>query len=247
MENIINLKVFENRKWENGGADFGVELENGVTILRVILPQTIDASSWEHFLEFCRPNGNKAIQGVQTVLFDAEEGLYYFDFTLSKGLINQSGTYNMQYVARKGDLIWKSEIRSFRIKAAIIGVESITPTKSILDIVDAKIDAALNPINNRLSAAESALITLDGRIATTESALITLDGWIAGMESALSSLGGRVAALEHDLGLPIEVETEEEMQALLVAANIGKIYKYVGLSTDNFENGELYAVREAEE
>lgn len=45
-------------------------------------------------------------------------------------------------------------------------------------------------------------------------------------------------------GTPIEVTTGEEMEALLVEENIGKIYKYVGTTTDVYTNGELYIVGE---
>lgn len=43
--------------------------------------------------------------------------------------------------------------------------------------------------------------------------------------------------------LPIEVATEEEMNALLETAEIGNIYKYTG-ETGTYENGALYVVEE---
>ena len=46
--------------------------------------------------------------------------------------------------------------------------------------------------------------------------------------------------------LPIEVATEEEMNALLETAEIGDIYKYTGETTDAYENGALYVVEESE-
>lgn len=45
--------------------------------------------------------------------------------------------------------------------------------------------------------------------------------------------------------LPIEVATEEEMNALLETAGIGDIYKYTG-ETGVYENGALYVVEEGE-
>lgn len=48
-----------------------------------------------------------------------------------------------------------------------------------------------------------------------------------------------------DSPLPIEVSTEAEMTALLESGKVGGVYKYVGETTDAYENGALY-VLEAE-
>lgn len=45
-------------------------------------------------------------------------------------------------------------------------------------------------------------------------------------------------------GTPIEVATVDEMNAMLVEANIGKVYKYTGETNDTYTNGELYIVGE---
>lgn len=47
-------------------------------------------------------------------------------------------------------------------------------------------------------------------------------------------------------GTPIELSTSAEMEAVLVAENIGKIYKYVGETNETFTNGNLYQVMEVE-
>lgn len=47
-------------------------------------------------------------------------------------------------------------------------------------------------------------------------------------------------------GTPIELATSEEMEAVLVAENIGKIYKFVGETNETFTNGNLYQVMEVE-
>lgn len=49
-----------------------------------------------------------------------------------------------------------------------------------------------------------------------------------------------------DSPLPTEVSTEEEMTALLESAEIGSVYKYMGTTTDAYENGALYVVEESE-
>lgn len=48
-------------------------------------------------------------------------------------------------------------------------------------------------------------------------------------------------------GLPIEISRSEEMQAVLVAENVGKIYKYVGETNETYSNGNLYQIVEESE
>lgn len=47
-----------------------------------------------------------------------------------------------------------------------------------------------------------------------------------------------------DSPLPIEVSTADEMTALLNTAPVGAIYKYVGETTDTYENGTKYELCE---
>lgn len=49
-----------------------------------------------------------------------------------------------------------------------------------------------------------------------------------------------------DSPLPIAVATDTEMTALLETAEVGSVYKYMGESTDTYENGGLYIVEEVE-
>lgn len=49
--------------------------------------------------------------------------------------------------------------------------------------------------------------------------------------------------VEED-SLPIEVSTADEMSALLDTAPVGAIYKYVGETTDTYENGTKYELCE---
>lgn len=48
-------------------------------------------------------------------------------------------------------------------------------------------------------------------------------------------------------GLPIEVSSTEEMNAMLVETNIGKVYKYTGETTEEFIKDEIYIVVEGAE
>lgn len=51
--------------------------------------------------------------------------------------------------------------------------------------------------------------------------------------------------LVSNAGEPIEVSTSAEMDALLVAANVGKIYLFTGTTDANYTNGQLYRVKES--
>lgn len=54
-----------------------------------------------------------------------------------------------------------------------------------------------------------------------------------------------IASQAADSPLPIEVATEDTMNALLETAEVGSVYKYTG-TTGTYENGALYVVEEAE-
>ena len=41
--------------------------------------------------------------------------------------------------------------------------------------------------------------------------------------------------------VPIEISTDEEMEAVLTSDNVGKVYKFIGTS-DTYINGDLYIV-----
>ena len=59
---------------------------------------------------------------------------------------------------------------------------------------------------------------------------------------------GNETNYENAIGKPIEVASEEELNLILATAtanDIGKIYKYVGATTDSYENGAYYAITEA--
>lgn len=47
-----------------------------------------------------------------------------------------------------------------------------------------------------------------------------------------------------DKSKPIEISTSEEMDALLIASNVGKIYKFVGTTDEKYVNGDIYLVED---
>ena len=48
-------------------------------------------------------------------------------------------------------------------------------------------------------------------------------------------------------GKPMKIATAEEMNAVLVSQNVGKVYLFVGTTDANYTNGDLYVVEETEE
>lgn len=109
-------------------------------------------------------------------------------------------------------------------------------------------------------------ITYRGGVVTAENLTaenIAKDVTILGVTGMLEAGGGGVTPTgtieitengTHDVsqyananvnvsgGTPIELATSEEMEAVLVADNIGKIYKFVGETNEIFTNGNLYQV-----
>lgn len=62
---------------------------------------------------------------------------------------------------------------------------------------------------------------------------------------ALSFSSEMMSIISNTKGEPVEIATEEEMLSIIKSNDlqlIGKIYKYVGPTTDNFINGEIYLV-----
>lgn len=58
----------------------------------------------------------------------------------------------------------------------------------------------------------------------------------------------RIIALGNGSGgIPEEITTAEEMTALLVERNVGKVYKFTGVTDENFTNGCYYLVEEVAE
>ena len=55
--------------------------------------------------------------------------------------------------------------------------------------------------------------------------------------TSISGVTGTLAYIE-------EIETEEAMNALLTADNIGNAYRFIGESTENYVNGDLYVVED---
>lgn len=55
--------------------------------------------------------------------------------------------------------------------------------------------------------------------------------------TSISGVTGTLAYIE-------EIETEEAMNALLTADNVGNAYRFIGESTENYVNGDLYVVED---
>lgn len=74
--------------------------------------------------------------------------------------------------------------------------------------------------------------------------LQTINTKLKGILSTVNNLSGGIQRSP----LPIEVRTEDEMEAILAnatEADIGAIYKYTGSTTNNYTHGVLYIIEEA--
>lgn len=78
----------------------------------------------------------------------------------------------------------------------------------------------------------------------SEANVIDLKPYIENKQIPLKINLTNIPSGDGEAGLPIEVLSTEEMDALLVTENIGKIYKYVGTTGDTYTNCELYQVIE---
>lgn len=69
----------------------------------------------------------------------------------------------------------------------------------------------------------------------------------AGVESVYKKGVADGRALSVDSPLPMEVVSEEQMSELLLNAtseSVGAVYKYIGETTEAYENGALYIIAE---
>ena len=77
-------------------------------------------------------------------------------------------------------------------------------------------------------------IIVGGGKENLDTELNTQDTFLTNLESAVNGL--------DDGGYPIEIDDPNDMTALLVAANVGKVYLYTGTTTQDYINGDLYMV-----
>ena len=57
----------------------------------------------------------------------------------------------------------------------------------------------------------------------------------------LEQMATEIGGIEQ--GVPIEISTDAGMGEVLIAANVGKVYKFTGTS-DTYTNGDLYIVED---
>lgn len=55
----------------------------------------------------------------------------------------------------------------------------------------------------------------------------------------------QTAVVNVPKGIPIEVSTAAGMTAVLIAANVGKAYKFIGTTDATYTNGDIYVVEES--
>ena len=85
------------------------------------------------------------------------------------------------------------------------------------------------------------------KVATADSVKTKIEGLIAQANEITgntdSDLTTAVASLASGYSEPIEISTDAGMEAVLTSSNVGKVYKFTGIS-DTYTNGDLYVVEE---
>lgn len=108
------------------------------------------------------------------------------------------------------------------------GTKSITSNGSNIDVsAYAKADVSVQP--NLQNKSET--------ISTNTTTTINCDNNYDGLGTVTIT----TLVPTHE-GEPIEISTSTGMDAVLVAENVGKVYRYIGTTTADYINGDLYEV-----
>ena len=88
-------------------------------------------------------------------------------------------------------------------------------------------------------------IVLGGNVQASKPTIITSNGdYSVKPDSGYDGVGVVEISVEVPQARPIEISTDEDMEAVLQPYNIGKVYKFVGTS-NIYETGDLYVVEES--
>ena len=92
-----------------------------------------------------------------------------------------------------------------------------------------------NPLTNKVVYGNETLIDLTGDTVTSSSLEL---GITAHSANGITIIGTLVKAV------PIDIDNDTDMAAVLVASNVGKCYRFTG-TTGTYTNGDLYIVEES--
>lgn len=98
----------------------------------------------------------------------------------------------------------------------------------------------VNGIDNSIQVRGTAFVGLNGDSAQVTAVNLSPEN----IKKDVNILGVVGTHEGGSVGSAIEVATAEEMDAVLIAENIGKIYQYVGTTDETYTNGKLYRVVE---
>ena len=94
---------------------------------------------------------------------------------------------------------------------------------------------ATNPYVNKVIYNNNTLIDLSSDTVTA-----------ASLESGVTAHGASGVSITGTLvkAIPIDIDSDAGMSAVLIAANVGKCYRFTG-TTGTYKNGDLYIVEES--
>ena len=154
--------------------------------------------------------------GAAQLDFDMENGTGFEDAIENSGLVKPSGTKG---ITENGT----HDVSGFA--SANVNVPP-TPTQSKTLTLGAAAPSTVTPDSGKVLS--SVPVTIDTNVIKA-----------ANIAKGVTILG---ITGTHEEGLPIEISTAAGMNAVLIAANVGKVYMFTGTTDATYTNGDLYIV-----
>lgn len=189
------------------------------------------------------PKGGSLVEG-ETYTFK-NEGLENIDFSkyMKTPLEGREGVYTL-FVTETATLVYGTEGGAFGLNVLVYETmegDSVGAYMYTLEEGGAWLDAMVNE-----PATTSPSMTIPSPYDAASVGGYSLEELAVFFDVETKSLDGWGDITVNVAPLPIEVSTEAEMTALLTSGEVGGVYKYVGETTDAYENGALYVLEEEE-
>lgn len=100
----------------------------------------------------------------------------------------------------------------------------------------------VNTVKLQSADAAGEYVSFSDLVAQEKTAAVTANGTTEVTPDSGKTLSKVTITSNVPQAVPIEVSTAAAMTALLVAANVGKVYKFTGTTDSTYTNGDLYEV-----